>query len=223
METRKTQTLTFRPTATQSTAGNGDDEVSQRRLDVLLKLNREIAIERSRYRSDREKLEAEMMRNPLDAEKTFARYGLMLGAFPPASIFARWMMSVDFRNGGEMWVMWLLGVVVLLSSIAGYFSGKVVGKAVRKVENHSWSAMVLATPFIGILWGMAAGGAGGIIIFGIGAIFGAILGAAVGAVALPVFALLHRLVKRGDLIEQKHFLPLAFGVTLTICSFILGL
>lgn len=163
------------------------------------------------------------MRNPLDAEKTFARYGLMLGAFPPAAIFARWMVEVTFRDGGGILVMGLMSFVILLSAIVGYFSGKVVGRAVSKAENRSWSAMVLITPFIGLLWGMGAGGAGGIIIFGIGAIFGAILGGAVGAVALPVFAMLHRLVKRGDLIEQRHFLPLAFGVTLTICSFILGL
>lgn len=165
-----------------------------------------------------------MMRNPMDAEKTFARYGVMLGTFPPAAIFARYLMEARVNDGPEFFVIGcILAIVVLLSGIVGYFSGKLVGRTMRKVESRSWSAMILATPFIGILWGMVAGAAGGIVIFIIGAFFGAILGGMVGAVALPAFAILHRIVKRGDLIEQRHFLPLAFGVTLTICSFILGL
>jgi hypothetical protein len=74
-----------------------------------------------------------------------------------------------------------------------------------------------------ILWGIIAGGSGGLIIFLVGAFFGAFVGGTVGAVALPAFAVFHRVLKRGDVMEYKHFLPLALGVTLTICSFILGL
>lgn len=83
--------------------------------------------------------------------------------------------------------------------------------------------MLLALPFVGILWGILAGGAGGIIIFVVGAVFGAMLGAAVGSVALPVFAIFHRLLKTGEFIDRRQFLPLAFGITLIISAFILGL
>lgn len=163
------------------------------------------------------------MQNPLDSERVFSYYGLMLGTFPPAAIFARWLISVNFRDPAPIWVIGILAIVILLSGTVGYFSGKLVGRRVRIVENRSWSTMIPATVFIGILWGMVSGAAGGFVIFVIGAFFGAVIGAAVGAVALPAFAILHRIFKSGDLIDQKHFLPLAFGVTLTICSFILGI
>jgi hypothetical protein len=70
---------------------------------------------------------------------------------------------------------------------------------------------------------MMAGGAGGIIIFGVGAFFGAMVGSLVGSVALPFFSIFHRLLKRGDKIESKHFLPLAFGIAFIISAFFLGL
>ena len=65
--------------------------------------------------------------------------------------------------------------------------------------------MILALPFLGLLWGIVSGGAGGIIVFIIGAFFGALLGGIVGSVALPAFTILHRSLKKGEMIELKHF------------------
>ncbi len=81
-----------------------------------------------------------------------------------------------------------------------------------EIENYSWWAMLFLLPFVGVFWGILAGGAGGIIILIIGAFFGAILGAMVGSAALPAFTVFHRLLKKGDMIDRKHFLPLAFGI-----------
>ena len=223
METRQTQTITCRPGSTQFTALTGDDEISQRRLDTLLELNRETADDRSLYRSERERLDAAMMRNPLNSEKAFAHYGLMLGTLPPFAIFIRYLVEVSPRNSVEPWVIMLMTASILLSTVVGRFSGQVIGSAVRSLEKRSWSSMILIMPFLGFFWGIIAGGAGGFPIFIIGAFFGAILGGMVGALALPAFVVLHRALKRGDVIDQRHFLPLAFGVTITICSFILGL
>jgi hypothetical protein len=83
--------------------------------------------------------------------------------------------------------------------------------------------MILMMPLIGLLWGMISGGAGGVIVFIFGAFFGAILGGIVGSLALPLFTIFHRLMKKGENIELKHFLPIAFGITFIICGFILGL
>jgi hypothetical protein len=83
--------------------------------------------------------------------------------------------------------------------------------------------MVFALPFRGVLWGIITGGAGGIIVFFIGAFFGALLGSMVGSVALPAFTVFHRLLKKGDLMDARHFLPIGFGVTFIICALILGL
>jgi hypothetical protein len=107
--------------------------------------------------------------------------------------------------------------------MVGFFSGRVIGRIAFELEKSSWSYMLSALPFIGMLWGILAGGAGGVIIFVVGAFFGAALGAAVGSVALPAFTVFHRLLKRGDELDRKHFLPIAFGITFIISAFILGL
>jgi hypothetical protein len=78
-------------------------------------------------------------------------------------------------------------------------------------------------PFLGWFWGMIAGGSGGIVILIVGAFFGAVIGGLVGLFALPVFTIFHRLLKKGELIDRRHFLPLAFGITFIVCGFILGL
>jgi hypothetical protein len=171
------------------------------------------------YRSDREKLEAELMKNPLSLEKTFSYFGLLLGAFPPAAMFIR--VAVEGKLDG--WVFGVMFIINLISAVVGFFSGRIVAKAMRFYENKSWTTMLLAMPFIGLLWGAAAGAAGGVVVFIFGALAGAMLGGIVGSAALPAFAIFHRWLKKGESIEQKHFLPIAFGVVLTICGFIFGL
>lgn len=175
------------------------------------------------YRSDHEKLEAQLMRNPLSTEKAYSYFGLMLGAFTPAAIFTRFFMDAgNFRNE-DLWVIGLLAVVNLITAVVGYFSGKLIGKMIAGVEKHSWWLMLLTLPLIGILWGIMTGGAGGVIILIIGAVFGAWFGAMVGSIALPLFTIFHRWLKKGESIEFNQFMPLAFGVTFSICAFILGL
>ncbi len=173
------------------------------------------------YRSDQEKLEAEMMENPLGFEKVYAYFGLLLGFLPPLVIFSKMLFKGGSRN--EIFIFLLFGFVNFITAVVGYFSGKFIGYNMRSLENASWTKMILTSPFIGLFWGILAGGAGGIFIFIVGAFFGAFLGGLVGAIAITFFAIFHRLLKKGESIETKHFLPLAFGTVFTICSFILGL
>lgn len=171
------------------------------------------------YYSEREKLEAEAMKNPLSLEKTFSYFGLILGTFPPVAMFIRF--AIDGHLEG--WIFGVMLIINLISSVVGFFSGKVIAKAIRYFENLNWTTMIFALPFLGLLWGIVSGGAGGIIVFVIGAFFGAIFGGIVGSIALPAFTILHRSLKKGEMIELKHFLPIAFGITSIICGFILGL
>jgi hypothetical protein len=67
-----------------------------------------------------------------------------------------------------------------------------------------------------------SGAIGGLFLFIIGAFFAAIAGGIVGSFALPLFIALRAPVRRGDLTELKHFLPIALGITLSLCAFILG-
>lgn len=185
--------------------------------------NAETARMKAMYRSDQEKLEAEMMTNPLDFKKTYSYFGLLLGLFPPFTFFAKWFYESGAVNRDEGFIFILLLFVNLVTAVVGYFSGKFIGRTIQEAEKLSWTKMILIVPFIGLLWGIMSGGAGGVFIFVIGAFFGAFIGGIVGAAALPVFAVFHRLLKKGEMIEMKHFLPVAFGIVFTICSLILGL
>ena len=219
MEFRQTQTADRQQNLNQFAGFDRDGELVKQRLNTLLALNAETAREKAMFRTDREKMEAGMMKNPLELEKTFSYFGLLLGMFPPAAMFIRF--AIDARVDG--WVYGVMFIINLISAVVGFFSGKLVAKLVRLVENSSWASMLLILPFIGLLWGALTGAAGGVIVFVFGAIFGAALGGIVGSIALPFFTVFHRLLKRGESIELKHFLPVAFGVTFIICGFILGL
>lgn len=208
--------------ARDDSAGGGD-ALAEKRLNDLLAANRETDARKKMFRSRRERDEAESMRRPVAMEQAFARFGALLGVFPPAAIFARLFFDKQFFRLENIWMLGIVGVVSLIAATVGYCSGKSVGKIVQQLERKSWARMILALPFVGAAWGIIAGGAGAIIIFVFGAFFGALVGGAVGAAALPVFAVLHRLVKRGDRIEEKHFLPLAYGVAWMISAFIIGL
>ncbi len=200
-----------------------DRDAAERRLTTLLKVNADFVRKNSRYDSFEDQLEAELMVNPISSEKAFGYFGALLGSFPPASFFARFLFETDPFSRGDGWITILLLVVTIVTALTGYFSGKLIGKVVTSLEKYPWWAMIFLLPFVGFLWGMISGAAGGFFIFIIGAVFGAAIGGAVGAIALPVFAVFHRILKRGDQIEQKEFLPIAFGITLTISALILGL
>lgn len=217
MEIQRTQTITHQNNVC-SFAGFDGDRDAQERLNTLLNINAAIRHEKMLYRTHREEVEAALMKNPLAVKKAFAYFGLMLGTFPPASIFFK-----IFQNNAEPGLVALLLFVNLICAVVGYFSGKLVGKMVLDMEQYSWNAMLLTLPFIGGFWGIITGGAGGLLIFIIGAFFGAAIAATVGSIAVPAMAIFHRLLKRGEMIERNQFLPIAFGITFIISAFILGL
>lgn len=223
METARTTTAPLRNDFNPFINGGENDQPTLQRLDSLLAINAEIAREKSLFQSERERTEKSLMSNPLTSKQAFAYFGLLLGTFPPAAIFARFFMNASSFRNDEIWLIGVIAIVNLISAVVGYFSGKLVGRIVGGLEEMSWTKMLLILPFVGILWGILSGGAGGIIIFIVGAVFGAALGAMVGGVALPAFAISHRLLKKGDAIDRKHFLPFAFGITFIICAFIFGL
>lgn len=200
-----------------------DAELTSVRLNALLDANAEIAREKAMFKTEANRLEAETMSAPLSIKKSFSYFGLMLGTFPPAAVFLRYAMDSGLGGSEDIWIIPVILIVNLVSAIVGFFTGKVVGSIFASLERAPWVAMLAISPLIGLLWGIAAGGAGGFIILIVGALFGAVIGGLVGAAALPAFAIGHRALQRGEMIETKHFLPLSFGITLTICSFILGL
>lgn len=199
-----------------------ENNLTDHRLNHLLELNAKTAQEKRLFKSECEKLESGFMRRPLNTSKAFAYLGLILGTLPPAAIFAKFLFESP-NNNDKFIIFGFLILMNIITAVVGYFSGKLIGKMIRESETYSWHTMILLLPFVGMLWGIMAGGAGGAIVFLIGSVFGAAFGAMVGAVAIPVFTIFHRLLKKGEMIELKHFMPLAFGIAFTICAFILGL
>lgn len=204
-------------------AANGDDALVEQRISELAAENKQAARRKQLFRDERERAEAESMRRPLSIEQTFSRFGLLLGTLPPTAIFAKILFDGHFLQRENFWWLGVVFIMSLISATVGYVSGKTIGRTVFELEQASWSKMLLVLPFVGICWGALTGAAAGIIVLFFGAFLGALAGALVGSVALPIFAVFHRLVKCGDQIEEKHFLPLAFGTTLLVSAFILGL
>ena len=198
-----------------------EEDNLQSRLNSLLSANADFSRNQSLYHSDKERFEANSLENPLTSETAFSYFGLLLGTIPPAAFFLKFLFESD-ANNGVFFVFVLMLLVNITTAVVGYFSGKLVGKLVAELEKLPWAIMLLITPFLGFIWGAITGGLGGIFLFVVGGIFGAVIGGFVGVFALPIFSTLHRLLKRGDKIEAKILLPVAFGLTLTIAALILG-
>ena len=187
-------------------------------LNALLAANAETARNRAVTLDDQ--FEIAKMARPLSYEAAYRCLGLMLGSLPPATIFLLYARNAFHV---EPWAVLLLCWVTIVTSAAGYSSGNMAGKAARRIGRLSRSARALVLPIIGFMWGYVCGAAGGVFVFVIGAFVGAIIGGVVGAVAMTAFYPLHKLVSTAGTIEQKHLLPIATGVTLTICALIVQL
>lgn len=165
-----------------------------------------------------------MMRHPVSIKRAYALFGLLLGALPSAAIFLK-LFGKHSSSSEILLSGWTL--LFLLSSIlcglAGRFLGSKLSQTAEFFERSSWSMMLFISPMLGIVWGASTGAFGGVILFGVGSIFGAIFAIPVGLLAFMLFMPLHRLLSHGGMIEAQHLWPLACGVTLTITSLILGL
>lgn len=169
-----------------------------------------------------------LMRRPISVEKAYASFGLLLGSLPPAAIFARLLgYGID---GGSLHmvaadgaILFLCIVMNVICCLVGYAMGAGLARPALKLEHQSWIKMFLLMPLIGAAWGGVAGLAGGFFFFGIGALFGAAYAIPIGAVAFLLFAIVHRLLERGGMIETRHFLPLACGITAIISALVLGM
>ncbi|MEQ1606865.1 MAG: hypothetical protein ABL999_18535 [Pyrinomonadaceae bacterium] len=199
---------------------NTDDEGVAYNVELLREANAKIAQKKSFYPSRKSEIEATSLTLKLDFKKTYAYLGLMLGVFPPASLFA--LFIAESNAPSEIWLVALLLGVNAVTAFVGYFFGKVVGSLLYDRDNRSLSFYIFFLPFLGFLWGAIAGAVGGVFLFIIGAFFGAILGGAVGMVALPSFYAMHRILKHGEYLELKYFLPVATGIVYSISAVILS-
>lgn len=164
-----------------------------------------------------------MMRRPLSVERAYARFGLLLGLFPPAAIFYRLFTDEVTRPVFQLGFFLLLLAMNVACCFAGRFIASKLSGLGERVEGDAWMGMLAMPLVIGLIWGVGAGALGGFIFFGIGSIFGALFAAPVGIIAFALFMPLHRLFSHGGMIEASRLWPLASGVAMTITALILGL
>lgn len=176
------------------------------------------------YRRPHHEYEASLMRRPLAPQDAYGQLGLLLGIIPPAAIFySMFNLIRPSEFGTSLGFIALFVLMNVICALVGRGMGRGLGKSAFKIERFSWSAMLLTMPFVGLTWGLVTGFLGGLIFFGLGAIGGVMIAAPVGAIAFTVFAILHRLLERGSLIDSRHFLPLAYGISIAMAAFFLGL
>lgn len=200
--------------------GNDTDEAVANNLNVLLAANAKLAQKKSFYPTRDSETAVSSLSLKLDFKTTYAYLGAMLGIFPPASLFA--LFVTESRAPNEIWLVALLIGVNAVTAFVGYWFGKVVGNLLYDRDNRSLTFYIFFLPLLGFIWGAIAGAAGGVFLFVIGAFFGSIIGGAVGMLALPAFYALHRLLKHGEYLELKYFLPIATGIVYSISAVILS-
>ena len=201
---------------------NSSDRVVEQRLKHFLRLNTEIAREKALFRNDEEKREALLMTRPMDSRQAFGTFGGMVALLPPLALVLKISVLDGFHRPNGL--ILLITAAALVASIVAYKLGRgYVPGAVRYVSEFSFPNRVALWAIIGLFWGAISGAAGGLVIVLVGSIFAGIAGGIVGAIAVPIMVALHSSMRAGDLIETKHFLPIAFGITLSICAFVLGL
>jgi hypothetical protein len=192
-------------------------------LDTLLAANREYANRPITFNDIREELKARTMARPISSPDAYALFGLFLGTFPPAAITLKFFVALDIFSKSDAIFLVLFTVANLVTAGIGFLTGKLVGKMMLDIDRLRWSSYLPLLPFIGLIWGVVSGGVGGVFILVLGALAGAAIGGITAAAAFPVFAVLHRVLARGNLIERRHLLPISLGIAMTIAAFIIGL
>jgi len=194
---------------------------TNRRLTALLAENAEFARRRALYRDPREELDSLLMTSPRTVAQSYGMLGLFLGAFPPAAYFIR-MAYYGLGQGESIGLFLLFLIINAVCVLVGWKMGQVAGSQMLRYERRSWRKMIVFSLLWALFWAVVTGFVGGAIVFIVGGLFGAFFALPVALAAFPAFAVLHRLTERGGLIESKHLLPIAMGISLTISAFILG-
>jgi hypothetical protein len=203
-------------------SSDSDDRIVEQRLARLLHLNAEIARDNHLFPTERDRLDASLMSAPIDSKKAIGYFGVLIGTLPPFALLLKLVSETSPAGQMDSLFLVLLGIAGVITGLSGYASRKFVSSAVERSSYFRLPNRIAALSVIGLAWGAVSGAVGGLFILVFGSIFGGIFGGAIGAVTLPILIGLQSFVRRGDLVDMRHFLPIAFGITLTLCALILG-
>jgi len=179
-----------------------DPEVQRRRLIREKELSRRLC-----------------MQSPLTTEQAYRWFGTFLGLLPPFALFERIFKGATQEH--FLWVVLFAAMNTVCCLVGRWFGGR-IGRWAGDPRTRTRAGYALLVLVMAGTWSIVTGGLGGVLFFGIGAVFGVFCAAPVAFAAFPVFAILHRLISRDGMIEARHTWPLAFGIPLTIAAFILS-
>lgn len=175
-------------------------------------------VQRQRLIREKEESRALSMQRPLTTEQAYRWFGTFLGLLPPFALFERFLTETGVYKGFRP-AAFCVAMNVVCCLVGRWFGGY-LGRWAGDPRRRSRVGFAFVVLVMALGWSAVTGGLGGALFFGIGAIFGAFIAAPVALAAFPVFAILHRLISRGGMIEARHTWPLAFGIPLTIAAMI---
>lgn len=161
-----------------------------------------------------------LIRQPVNAESAFALLGLLLGTLPPAAIFFR--LALPISRGSDGHIALIFVPMLVICAALGRLMGRRVGRSIGEFERGGWARLILFTIAAAFGWATVTGAAGGVLFFGVGALFGVFCALAVAAPAFVVFTTFHRLLARGGMIDARHLRPLAWAVAATAAALVLS-
>lgn len=202
-------------------AHHPDDDVHARLDWLKAELTRERGA-RALAKLDRETALALSMDEARTGAEAYALLGLLLGLLPPAAMFGRFLTSFNLRDKQEFGVLAACVVMNLICCAVGRAMGLWAGRKVGDPRSRTWYEHLPFALLLGLLWGVVTGAAGGVIVFGIGALPGMMLAVPVALAGFALFAPLHRQLSHGGMIEARHLRPLALGVAGAIAALILS-
>jgi hypothetical protein len=167
---------------------------------------------------EKEQGHALAMQRPLTTEQAYRWFGTFLGLLPPLALFDRALTEGHGHPG--FWPVALCAAMNVVCCLVGRWFGGHLGRWAGNPRVRSRASFAFLVFIMAVAWSVVTGGLGGVLFFGIGAIFGAFIAGPVAFMGFPAFAILHRLISRGGMIEARHTWPLAFGIPLTIAAMI---
>jgi hypothetical protein len=197
-----------------------DDDLARRLSWLGFELSPET--ERRRLLFERERRRTLSMLRPRATEEAYRRFGTFLGLLPPLALFTR--VLLNSRLDGDTLAIWGAFCVAmnLVCCLVGRKFGGFLGRKAGDPRARTLPVLLFASLLMALLWGVVTGAAGGAVVFLVGAIFGVFCAVPVALAAFPVFALLHRLLSHGGMIEERQVWPLALGVPLVAAALILS-
>jgi hypothetical protein len=187
--------------------------------------------ERRRLALEVEERQALSMLRPVSTEEAYRWFGTFLGLFPPFALFTRIIIgAIGDRSRGSLpnadaVIFW--GLLFLLMNVfcclVGRKFGGYLGRKAGDPRARGVAGTLLVALLNGLCWGVVTGAAGGAVGFLVGAVVGVFVPVPVARAAFPAFALLHRHLSHGGMIEERQLWPLAFGIPVNVAALILSL